>query len=226
MTLAEKIIQMKHGLSLLIVLIFSMVFVSCRKTILENYPSGKPKVEQTFKGDKLDGIYRSWYESGVLQQQADYKSDLLEGKMTRWYANGNKEAEEHYSKGLKAGTASYWDTDGNLVEVNNFRNDTLHGEYRYWYPSGVPKIEGFYQEGLYHGKWTYFSEMGIKVGEGEFNRGSGVLIGFDPRGWKNHLVTYKANKKEGEELRYNNKGEVLERSIYKEDKLIESSKVK
>jgi antitoxin component YwqK of YwqJK toxin-antitoxin module len=149
-----------------------------------------------------------------------YRNDQLDGTMTRWYVSGVKETEENYRHGQKSGKSCTWDENGNLIEERNYLKDTLDGDYRLYYPTGIVNIEGKYRNGLYHGKWQYFAATGAKVGEGNFVDGTGLLVGLDNRGRKNHEVHYERNRKNGVEAEYNSDGSVKWSRMYMNDKLI------
>ncbi len=216
----KKHLLISRFVSFILLAIVISTLMSCRKTVKEYYPSGKLMAEKNYCGQKLDGKFTYWFESGVIQQQALYRKDKLDGTMTRLYGNGNKERQENYVNGLKYGKAVSWDTEGNITEERNYKNDTLDGPYTFWYPTGIPKVEGHYKSGLYHGKWQYFSEIGIKVGEGNFNKGTGVLFSYDHLGHKTSEVNLEGNKKHGKEIRFNPDGSIRETMIYDHDKLV------
>jgi len=216
---------LKRDYALKICLTFTLVIVivmfsSCRRVVEEQYPSGKKMTRKEYRGGKLDGIFRMWYEGGGLQQEAIYRNDKLEGRMLRFFGNGGKELEEYYVNGMRNGTSSLWDNMGNLLEVKSFRNDTLHGPFKAFFTSGMLNIEGSYESGFYQGHWSYYSENGIKVGEADFDRGSGLLKGYDMMGRKIREVEYRNNLKHGYETEYNTSGSVIGKILYENDKIV------
>ena len=202
------------------ILITLVLLAGCHHTEREFYPSGKPMIEKTCKGKKLDGAMVMWYASGTIKQKAMYRNDKLEGLLECWYANGSKELEEMYGIGMRNGRSRNWDEQGNLLEEKYYRNDTLNGSYKMWFSTGILKIDGYYNSGLYHGKWQYFSEVAMKVGEGIFVNGTGVLIGYDAMGHKNHEVNYLKNKKQGNEIEYDPNGRVKETKVFEQDRIV------
>jgi uncharacterized protein len=217
-------IKSVKGAVFLLIVFICFLAVACHHTEQEKYPSGKIMIEKSLRGKKLDGGLTMWYESGSVKQKANYKNDKLEGSLICWYASGNKESEVKYADGLKNGKSLSWDEEGNLLEEKNYVNDTLNGEYRIWYPTGILKIEGTYRAALYHGKWQYYNQMGVKGGEGNFTDGTGMLIGFDDYGKKNHEVNYVKNKRQGNEIEFNSDGSVKETKIFDQDKIIKITK--
>ena len=208
--------------SAFILLVLTLILcTSCHRTEKTYYRPGVPKVEMTYSGKKLDGIYRMWYQTGALKQQAFYKNDKLEGKLESWYPNGNRELQEEYANGVRNGKSVSWDEFGNKKEEKNYRNDTLDGKYQLWYESGIQKIDGNYKKGMFDGKWQYYSQFGTLVGEGIFQKGCGVLVGYGATGHKIHEVHYIGNKREGDEIEYNADGSIKNKTVYKQDRIIE-----
>jgi len=204
-------------LSILFIFFFC---AACHHKEVEKYASGKLMIEKTLKGKSLDGPFTMWYESGSVKQKANYKNDKLEGLLESWFASGNKESEEMYDAGLRNGKSRSWDEEGNLLEEKNFHSDSLNGEYKMWYSTGILKISGTYRAAFYHGKWEYFNDIGVKVGEGNFSDGTGILIGYDGNGRKNHEVNYVKNKRQGKEIEYNADGSIKVTKVFEQDKIV------
>jgi len=67
---------MKYGILTIILSLSLLLFLpSCGKRETERYPNGQLKVERHFKGGKLEGKFRLWYENGTLMQEAFYLYD-------------------------------------------------------------------------------------------------------------------------------------------------------
>lgn len=208
------------GVTLLIFIIACFFCTGCKRTVSDVYPSGKPKSEMNYIGNKLDGISVWWYENGNKQLEISYKNGLTEGKLTRWSASGTKTLEELYAKGLRNGKSTTWDENGNRIEEKNYTNDTLDGKYIFRYPTGMVKIEGVYLKGLFQGKWEYFNETGLKVGEGNFTKGSGKQQAFSRNGKLSHEVTYRNNEKDGPETWFDTEGKPTKQVVWKAGKFV------
>jgi len=70
---------------------------------LEYYKSGKLKSECTLidKGAEkpnwvMDGLYKSWYESGIHQSEIEYTIGLKNGKLITYWPNGKRKRKEEY----------------------------------------------------------------------------------------------------------------------------------
>lgn len=209
------------GILFLITIMAAMfLFPGCRKTVSESYPSGKNKAEMNYKGKKLDGTSVWWYENGTKQQEIAYLDGLVDGKLTKWYATGIKSLEESYSGGQRNGKSRTWDELGNILEEKNYANDTLHGNYKMWHPSGMAKIQGAYFGGFYQGRWEYFDETGVRVGEGNFKKGSGKQLAYNRNGKIIRAVSYKNNSKDGPETWYAADGKPIKEILWNADKFV------
>ena len=222
-TLANRFKISKNLLVYIFLSVFMLLTTSCRKTVTTYYASGKVESELSYQGDKLDGPALWYFESGEKKQKATYKNDLLEGMLTRWYVNGDKELEELYQNGKRNGLSKLWDEDRHLIEQKTYRNDTLHGSYKKWFSDGILQVEGNYKQGMYDGIWKYFSEEGIKVGEGNFIDGAGILTGYSLLGKKTREVGYVKNERNGIEKWFDAKGNTVKEVLYKNGRIAESS---
>jgi antitoxin component YwqK of YwqJK toxin-antitoxin module len=203
-----------------IVLGTGMFFAGCRRTVTDIFPSGKPRSEMQYLGKQLDGVSVWFYENGNKQLQISYKKGVTDGKLIRWSADGGKLLEEFYAVGLRNGKSTSWDNNGNRIEEKNFKDDTLSGGYSLWYPSGLLKIRGEYVKGLFQGRWEYFNETGLKVGEGNFIRGSGKQKAFNRKGKLAHEVTYRNNVKDGTETYFDAEGKPVKQVEWQHGKFI------
>ncbi len=117
------------------------------------WPDGARKFEarQTRLEDgswQLNGEWRAWYPSGVLEELGGYRHDLEHGEWSWWYANG-----EPMAKGA-------------------FKDGQRIGAWTFWHPNGVAIGEGSYEHGTRSGRWTF------RLANGEPHRDySGVYDG-------------------------------------------------
>lgn len=207
---------MKFNLLFLVTITFLLI-VSCQRTKETKYPDGVIKSRQEYKNGKLNGTSTWYYPNGNKELEVNYKNEQPDGLYTRWYHNGNKELLETFSEGKKNGASRKWDLNGKLVEELNYRDDSLHGEYLLYYDNGNVRIEGYFDMGLYDSTWTYYHSTGLKVGEGIYDKGTGVQRAFFPDGKVRQTVEYRNNKRNGYEVIYNKEGVVVKKILYKND---------
>ncbi|HNX42901.1 MAG TPA: hypothetical protein PKI35_00570, partial [Bacteroidales bacterium] len=63
----------------------------------------------------------------------------------------------------------------------------------------------------------------VKVGEGNYEKGSGILTGFLPNGKKIRVVHYKNNLKHGDELIFNEDGTIKDTITYRFGKVVKTA---
>ena len=61
--------------------------------------SQKKYSEEYYKNGKLDGLQKTWYETGELLSESNFKNGLLHGESTNWYKNGQKKSKGIYVHG-------------------------------------------------------------------------------------------------------------------------------
>ena len=105
--------------------------------------SQKKCTEEYYKNGKLDGLQKTWYETGELLSESNFKNGFLHGESTNWYKNGQKKSEGTYGHGER------------------FLSDSvLHGPWTEWYENGQMKREGLYVNGMRHYTWEKWNHKG------------------------------------------------------------------
>jgi len=108
--------------------------------------TGKLYQQVMFVNGKKEGIYKQYFESGVLKRDATYKNDTLEGKVMYYHPNTKKLMEGTYVKGLRNGEFNYYDESGKLIETLHYRMGKLReddykrhlsGEIKVTYPEDI-----------------------------------------------------------------------------------------
>jgi len=205
---------------LFVYLIVLTLFTSCTKTHVEYWDNGNMRLSYTTKKGEKHGLEQHWFKNGRLQIQFEYNNGVLSGTGTRWYFNGHKEREDTYTEGKLNGISKLWNENGSLSIEKEYVNDTLHGIFREWFENGQLKVEGAHYKNLFHGTWTYYDPRGIKVGEGHFEKGKGILKGYNLNGLLNREVAYKNNMKNGKEIWYNEAGFIEKIIVFENDRII------
>jgi antitoxin component YwqK of YwqJK toxin-antitoxin module len=199
----------------LIATVLILLFLTgCTNKEVKYWDNGNMKSELTYRGELLDGTAVWYHINGNKRLECIYDDNLLDGEYYEWYFNGNIKTKKFYSKGKISGIVTEWDKDGNKLVEMNYVNDTLDGSYNVWHPNGQIKIKGSYLMGLYDGEWTFYDESGIKVGEGSFSKGNGKHIAFYLNGNPRREINYRENVKHGKEIRWDEKGMIIEEIEY------------
>lgn len=208
---------MTNKASILISISLLFILVACDKVKETHYPDGTIKSRQEFKGKKENGISTWYFDNGSKELEINYKEGVPEGMTTRWYYSGQKELQEQYKSGKKDGQSLKWNIQGRLIEEVNFKNDSLHGSYIQYYENGQVKIEGSYNMGKFDSTWTYYNISGMKVGDGEYEKGSGTQRAYYPNGKVRLLVPYRNNQRNGFEITYDKDGKEIKRVLFEND---------
>ena len=66
----------------------AMIFSACEDVRVENYPSGKIRIETTYVKDKKEGPEKEYYENGNVKREANYVNDRREGVVKEYYEDG------------------------------------------------------------------------------------------------------------------------------------------
>lgn len=114
-----------------------LLCTDARCTVKEYHLNGKVKTEIKYiKSGKKSGVFREWYDNGVLKTDGSYKCDKKEGVWTIRYENGN------------------------IMETGLYSNNLKRNEWKYYYETGALKECGCYKIGKRNGFWKEYSEEG------------------------------------------------------------------
>jgi len=84
----------------------------------EFYPSGELEERTNYQskddGGKKHGLFRAWYQNGVLRHEWTYKDGKKHGLSRDWYSDGQLMMEYTYKDGKVHGLWRIWDNDGQL----------------------------------------------------------------------------------------------------------------
>ncbi len=202
--------NIKFSVTIFTLLVASAILIltGCNRKRTEKayHENGNLMYEISYKGSVKHGPAIYYFQDGRKEVEYVYADDALNGMMTRWYFNGNIEFEEQYKENQLNGLSRHFLITGIISEEKNYKKGELHGAYKVFWEDGGLKIAGEYYEGFYHGRWEYFDHQGMKVGEAEFNKGSGTMIAFYKNGRKKQEVNYRENLKHGAEITWSEEG--------------------
>ena len=164
------------------------------------YPSEKIWTLAWYEKGKLEGLYRTFDEQGVLRDQFHYQADILEGPYELFDAKGKTFEKGRYSKGKKDGEVRLFSDTEALIRRENYSEGLLHGESTDYYPNGNRALVFQFYRGLLHGNVKniaavkYSQERKITE-EQDFRMGQpwGVYRTYDAKGnllEKSHVDTF------------------------------------
>jgi antitoxin component YwqK of YwqJK toxin-antitoxin module len=201
-------------------LLFIFLFTSCKKKEMEYYQNGNLKSVIEYRNGKAHGMtvyYDEHYQVPVLEIMM--KKGKRNGKMSKYFFNGNIKVLAHYKDDLQQGVYQEYDLRGNPVLECHYVDGKKTGTYTAYHEEGMIKEKGAFKDDFFDGKWEYFDERGFPVGEGEFDKGTGYLIGYDQNGKLARIIHYKENMKDGEEIFFASNGDTLKIVTYSEDRI-------
>ena len=137
------------------------------------YPSGKVKVEATYRNGVPEGIRREFDEEGNVEKAFTFKNGKLvaEGIIA---ANGQRQ-----------GFCKYYYPNGSLKSQGNFVDDTRSGEWEFYHQNGVLEQKGSYNKnGQPDGLWKWYYSDGKLLREENYRNGllDGLLTEYSPKG--------------------------------------------
>ncbi|WP_339662323.1 hypothetical protein [uncultured Polaribacter sp.] len=100
------------------------------------YSNDSLKEKTGFFNGKKQGVYKVWFENGVLQLASHYHQNVLVNSYKAWWMNGVLALETNYVNGKKQGVERQWYPDGSLSKERNLLNDEENGLQRAWLRNG------------------------------------------------------------------------------------------
>lgn len=105
--------------------------------------------------------------------------------------------------GIREGDFLIYFANDKIQMVGKMKGNKNIGEWKYYFPSGALQTSGFFENDIPGGKWTWYSNNGNVMEEGNFINGN----------------------REGEWKNYDSTGRLDIVRLYKENKIIDSTKV-
>ena len=208
--------------NIFLILIFSsFLCFSCRHIDRNYYFDGNLESELPYKRGKLDGTAIWYYQHGKKSLEIVYKNGLKEGKMMRFYRNGKIETIENYKNDMLEGISLKYEENGVLLSELSYKNGKKDGIIKQYFSDGSLFFTGQYSDDQYNGTWEYFDNEGFKVGEGNFVKGKGILIGYGSEDNIIKKVHYANSLIEKEEFYSNNSHQIEKVITYKNGRIID-----
>ncbi|MBU2652136.1 MAG: hypothetical protein KKA81_14495 [Bacteroidetes bacterium] len=151
----------------------------------EYYPSGKVKIQATYKDDKPEGVWREYNEEGEIEKSFIFKNGVVIGEgiisekgekngfWKEFFDNGILKAEGNYDKDIRTGKWVFYHDNGKIEQTGVY-DDTgkPEGDWRWYYPSGLLLREETFRNGLSDGIMTEYDETGNIITQGSYLRGN------------------------------------------------------
>jgi antitoxin component YwqK of YwqJK toxin-antitoxin module len=168
---------------------------------------------------KLNGVSKTFYESGHLYAEETFQNGNLEGVSKTYHENGNLWTEDYYKNGLRHGICRVFDKKGRLIEEKNYTNGEEGGKiitYSYRSNGTIEKkyiyensSKTAYIEYLYDLKERLETEKCINNG-----KKNGFVITYYKSGGISSKAKYKNNRLHGLRTKYDEKGKAIVKEKY------------
>ena len=91
--------------------------------------------------NQIHGIYKEYYENGILKLESNYNNGKGDGKFISYHKNGSLFREKFYNKDGVAETIKEFYSNGNLrLEINIVNNHHI-----FYTKSGIKKFEAYFE---------------------------------------------------------------------------------
>ncbi|MFI5134334.1 MAG: toxin-antitoxin system YwqK family antitoxin [Chitinophagales bacterium] len=180
-----------------------------------NHNSGWLIKSGKFVDGKKEGVWKSYYENGMISRLEEYHNDeqngtvitveatgyvskednifngVREGISREYNRNGTLRLEEYYTDGKLNGWRRVYSQEGKLQEEGNWRNGVRDSINRWAYPSGKIYVEYFYKNGNITGPGKLFYESGDLKAAGNY------VEGYEEGSWKEYSDSLQEVTAEG-----------------------------
>jgi antitoxin component YwqK of YwqJK toxin-antitoxin module len=107
-----------------------------------------------------DGLYREYYDTGVVQREENYKNYVLDGPAKTFYEDGGLASSATYFAGKRQGYGQTFYKNGKVQTEVNFLNDEIDGPFKEYYETGELKRESAYKAGRLQGSTKLYFQSG------------------------------------------------------------------
>jgi antitoxin component YwqK of YwqJK toxin-antitoxin module len=134
---------------------------------LSYHPNGTLAIEAPYRNGKLDGVFRSFDESGKLHETIGYMDGEEEGFSIVYYKNGKRKSREVYHRGVLNGVSESWDEKGTLRRQIPYEKGQIHGVVKFYDELGLLSEDVNFVYGLRNGAYHRYT-FGKVTLEAEF----------------------------------------------------------
>jgi len=116
--------------------------------------------EGTISDNTLNGLWRSYYESGNLKSSVNYKDGMVDGIAYFYYDDDVNTllAEIKFSEDKIIDFYQEYYENGAQKAKIQYSDNVADGIAEFYYKTGRKKIEGEYKKGEKDGKWKFYDE--------------------------------------------------------------------
>ncbi|WP_248724214.1 toxin-antitoxin system YwqK family antitoxin [Seonamhaeicola sp. ML3] len=124
-----------------------------------------------FEKEVCDGYAREYYKSGVLKSEGNYIEQELNGIWRSYFDTGEIEWEIAYLNGYKHGVYRQFFRNGNLRLEGVNSEDKQNGIEKRFYETGYLHWEGHFLNDEFHGVWKEYDTSGKQINLLKYKKG-------------------------------------------------------
>lgn len=213
---------MKYIRIMILLIMVSVTFSACTKVKYEYFEDGGMKSAVPYRFGKEHGTCKYYFINAPhpLKIEMEMRNGKRQGDFVKYYINGRLETRCTYQNDLLEGTEECYHIKGYRTSVTNYLHGKKHGQYVLYYPNGEIVEQGFFYEDLFDGEWLYYDDRGVLIGEGHYDKGTGVQKGYNLNGNLVRVVHYKDNQKNGDDIELDSEGDTVKITVYENDRIV------
>ena len=124
-------------------ILLSLIFVLVCAADSQGLPSFQPEegnlIRPVFEGESVvqrKGVYREYFDNGILERELSYKNGQLDGRCRIYYKNGNLKKQINYREGIIEGKAYEFYKNGQYKIQGNYKNGIIDAVNMFFYENG------------------------------------------------------------------------------------------
>lgn len=195
---------------------------SCTRTKKEYFEDGSLQSSIQYRFGKENGVSKYYFINAPhpIKMEIEMKDGKRNGSFVKYYINGKLDTRCTYKDDLEEGLEEKFSIFGYKISDIHFLHGKKHGPIVYYHENGEIKEQGSFVEDMFDGHWTYYDERGVLLGEGDYDKGTGVQKGYSPQGNIIRVIHYVDNVKNGEDIELNNDGDTLKVTVFENDRIV------
>jgi len=172
-------------------------------------------VKDTLK-NQLEGIYTSFYISGVTQSTGNFTNNLADGEWKYYNETGRIKQSGKIANGKSIGKWINYYENGNIRSEGELNDNVKSGEWMYYFENEHVKSRGFFENNLKQNVWNYFYEDEKLKAQAYFEDDIGIYKEFYATGNLKMEGLNKYGKSDSLWIYYFESGEKLAEGYFKE----------
>lgn len=101
-------------------IIIVILFSACNKSNKVFYKNGGIMSEYYIVNDKIEGVYKEYYESGELKFVVNYKKGVINGEKKSFYKDGKIKSIENFTENQLNGDCRYFSNSGKIDSIKSY----------------------------------------------------------------------------------------------------------